>query len=74
MGSVAQNTTNVDTLKRAENCGSEGQSAVLKECLHLIENFLIDKITGNITLNIKDGRILGLRAERLYDLKIPASR
>ncbi len=74
MGSATQNSINYDTLKRAGNCGSEGQSVVLKEYLRLVETFLIDKITGNITLNIKDGRILGLRAERLYDLKIPASR
>lgn len=30
-----------------------------------IKNFVLDKNTGNVTLNIKDGRILGIRTEIL---------
>lgn len=32
-----------------------------------IKKFLLDKSTGNVTLNIKDGRILGIRTETLIN-------
>ncbi len=31
----------------------------------LIEKFLLDKRTGNIRLNIKEGKILGVHAEEI---------
>ncbi len=30
-----------------------------------IKKFVLDKSTGNVTLNIKEGRILGIRTETL---------
>ncbi len=33
-----------------------------------IRAFLVDKRTGNVQLNIKDGRILGLRIEEIVSL------
>lgn len=32
-----------------------------------IKKFVLDKSTGNVTLNIKDGRILGIRTETLIN-------
>jgi len=34
-----------------------------------IGQFLLDRKTGNVVLNIKDGRIMGLRVEELVRLK-----
>ena len=43
--------------------------AVPDEIISKLKSFLIDKRTGNLTLNIKDGRILGFRAEEVVSLK-----
>lgn len=32
-------------------------------------SFLVDKKTGNVTLNIRDGKILGYRVEEIRSLK-----
>ena len=34
-----------------------------------IGQFLLDRKTGNVVLNIKDGRVMGLRVEELVRLK-----
>ena len=43
----------------------------VKDCLvptrltHIIEKFLLDKRTGNVRLNIKEGKILGIHVEEI---------
>ena len=34
-----------------------------------LNRFLIDKKTGNVTLNVRDGQILGFRVEEIHSLK-----
>ena len=42
----------------------------LPEKLRLqLAQFLLDKKTGNIVLNIKEGQILGFRIEELFSVK-----
>lgn len=35
----------------------------------VLNSFLVDKRTGNVVLNIKEGRILGMRTEEVHSLK-----
>ena len=39
------------------------------EIIGPISDFLLDKRTGNITLNIKDGKILGFHIEEIHVLR-----
>lgn len=36
---------------------------------NFLNRYMIDKRTGNVTLNIKDGQILGYRVEEIHTLK-----
>jgi hypothetical protein len=42
---------------------------VAKEVAETISQFMLDRKTGNVVLNIKDGRIMGLRVEELVKVK-----
>ena len=35
------------------------------EVVDAIRNFMLDKLTGNVVLNIKDGMVLGFRVEAI---------
>lgn len=34
-----------------------------------LNRFLLDRKTGNVTLNVRDGQILGYRVEEIHSLK-----
>lgn len=36
--------------------------------LALIRKFIIDKTTGNIIVQVKDGRVMGAREERIHSM------
>lgn len=43
--------------------------AIPSRALHKIRDFLLDRKTGNIKLNVKDGRVLGIHVEEIESLK-----
>ncbi len=49
--------------------GAGNTAAVPREVWDLLERFMRERKTGNIKLNIKDGRILGYHVEEIRCLK-----
>lgn len=39
------------------------------EAAEEVNRFFLDKRTGNLTFNVKDGRILGLRIEKVLTVR-----
>lgn len=42
---------------------------VAKDVAETISQFMLDRRTGNVVLNIKDGQIMGLRVEEIVRVK-----
>ena len=42
---------------------------VAKNVAETISQFMLDRRTGNVVLNIKDGQIMGLRVEEIVRVK-----
>jgi len=42
---------------------------VAKDVAEAISQFMLDRRTGNVVLNIKDGQIMGLRVEEIVRVK-----
>ena len=50
------------------------QSTISKSVWEQLQFFSLDGWTGNVTLNVKDGRILCLRVEEITNAPRPSSR
>ncbi len=50
------------------NKGCVAQMPLPDELLRVIKKFMLDKRRGNITLNIRDGEILGFKTEELHSI------
>ena len=65
-----QTVTKIDTARRlALQPGTGATSMIPDDIWEVFARFMIDRKTGNIRLNIKDGRILGYHVEEICKLK-----
>lgn len=48
---------------------SDAEAIIPLRLYSFLNHYLVDKRTGNVTLNIRDGQILGYRVEEIHSLK-----
>ena len=67
---MSQTVTNIDASRRlALHPGIGAGGMIPDEIWEVFARFLLDRKTGNIKLNIKDGRILGYHVEEICKVK-----
>ena len=67
---MSQTVTKIDAARRlALHPGIGAGGMIPDEIWEVFARFLLDRKTGNIKLNIKDGRILGYHVEEICKVK-----
>ncbi len=65
-----QTVTKIDPARRlALHPGTGAGGMIPDEIWEVFARFLLDRKTGNIKFNVKDGRILGYHVEEIRSLK-----